>query len=213
MSREEGRESFSGASSGPYGPGLLPVRGSQTPERAQLTHSVPQVIHSRRPGTPSGSHAGRAQGSTQEPAKPARSGMPRPVCKTRNILDGDVATGKIGAGRRWPPPVDAPQRSAARFSGYRNGASAAFTQGEPSVARSNDILLCTAEALLIVALGAPAGLAGESAKGTAPAPCRARTGRETGEDRQRRGPPPGLPGVGPRTPASRASAARAPPLS
>ena len=31
--------------SGPGGPGRFPARGSHRPERAQLTHSVPQVIH------------------------------------------------------------------------------------------------------------------------------------------------------------------------
>ena len=47
-------------SSGPGGPGRLPARGSHRPERAQLTHSVPQVIPSLLAGTRSGSHTGRA---------------------------------------------------------------------------------------------------------------------------------------------------------
>ena len=49
--------------SGPGGPGRFPARGSHRPERAQLTHSVPQVILSLRHGTPSGSPAGKAQGN------------------------------------------------------------------------------------------------------------------------------------------------------
>jgi hypothetical protein len=36
----------SGDSSGPGGPGRLPAGGSHRPERAQLTHSVPQVTRS-----------------------------------------------------------------------------------------------------------------------------------------------------------------------
>jgi len=46
--------------SGPGGPGRFPARGSHRPERAQLTHSVPQVIPSLRRGTPSGSTADTA---------------------------------------------------------------------------------------------------------------------------------------------------------
>ena len=39
-------------------PGGFPARGSRRPERARLTHSVPQVIHSLRFGTPSGRPVG-----------------------------------------------------------------------------------------------------------------------------------------------------------
>ena len=50
-------------SDGPGGRGRLPARGSHRPERAQLTHSVPQVTRSLRGGTPSGLPADKALGS------------------------------------------------------------------------------------------------------------------------------------------------------
>src|SRR3990167_1852651 len=65
--------------SGPGGPGRFPARDSHRPERAQLTHSVPQVIHSLRLGTPSGPHAGRARDGVPGAGETSSTGHATPV--------------------------------------------------------------------------------------------------------------------------------------
>lgn len=49
------RTTGTGDRDGPGGLGRLPARGSHRPERAQLTHSVPQIVISLRYGAPRGS--------------------------------------------------------------------------------------------------------------------------------------------------------------
>ncbi len=51
---------LNGLTAGPGGLRQLPARGSHRPERAQLTHSVPQVVSSLRCGAPCGSCASTA---------------------------------------------------------------------------------------------------------------------------------------------------------
>ena len=47
------QDTASGLETGPGGPGRLPAQGSHRPVRAQLAHSVPQVMPSLRDGRPS----------------------------------------------------------------------------------------------------------------------------------------------------------------
>jgi len=69
----------------------LPTRGSHRPERAQLTHSVPQVIRSLRLGTWSGSLAGKAPGSAPTAGRTSRLGHATPAVAARATYHHTVA--------------------------------------------------------------------------------------------------------------------------
>ena len=81
--------------SGPGGPGRFPARGSHRPERAQLTHSVPQVIRSLRFGTPSGRTAGMARGSGPQVGRTSRLGhaMPAVAAEATSARPGEPRDG------------------------------------------------------------------------------------------------------------------------
>ena len=76
----------------------MPARGSHRPERARLTHSVPQVIRSLRLGTPSGPPAGRAQGSGPRVGQTNRLGHATPA-RGRAL----PRVGSPGVGHPVPP--------------------------------------------------------------------------------------------------------------
>ena len=80
------------ATTRPGGPGAVARPGSHRPERAQLTHSVPQVIRSLRLGTRSGLAGDKAKDSAPRTGETSSRGRATPA----------VAAGAACArGRKW----------------------------------------------------------------------------------------------------------------